>query len=276
MKNYLKSDKVNDKLNNFWNTCKSYYDVMGSTEDFKKEIFYKEMQKLLGIKDSVIEIGCGDATKLRAFDNGKRKLCGIDLSRIAIQKARDKIKRGKFKISNIEKLPYKDNSFDFVYSAYVFEHLNNPEKVLSEMIRISKKYVCVLCPNFGSPLYKSPPNKDGIITNALRKFLRYFLYTFKKPIHINWLKVQPILNKPYEPDFDATCEPDILNLRYYLISKGLKEVKVSSGWEHPLSSRPTLLNMIRAPFKMLGRMRIYPFSYMGPFCFVIFEKTKVS
>jgi len=38
-----------------------------------------------------------------------------------------------------EKLPYKKNTFDEVYSAFLFEHLKNPNLVLKEMFRVLKK-----------------------------------------------------------------------------------------------------------------------------------------
>jgi len=38
-----------------------------------------------------------------------------------------------------EKLPYRDDTFDQVFSSFVFEHLANPEFVLKEMIRVLKK-----------------------------------------------------------------------------------------------------------------------------------------
>ena len=38
-----------------------------------------------------------------------------------------------------EKLPYKDGTFDIVFSRNVFEHLRNPGFVLEEMFRVLKK-----------------------------------------------------------------------------------------------------------------------------------------
>jgi SAM-dependent methyltransferase len=37
-----------------------------------------------------------------------------------------------------ESLPFKDKSFDFVIASHVLEHTDNPEKFLSELMRISK------------------------------------------------------------------------------------------------------------------------------------------
>ena len=43
-----------------------------------------------------------------------------------------------FSTGDIEYLPYKDKSFDFVYCAHVLEHLANPAKALSEIQRVGK------------------------------------------------------------------------------------------------------------------------------------------
>jgi len=40
---------------------------------------------------------------------------------------------------NIEKLPFENKEFDFVYCSHVLEHTANPEKACSEIIRIGKR-----------------------------------------------------------------------------------------------------------------------------------------
>jgi len=70
----------------------------------------------------ILNVGCGNSTYGTDF---------IDLypSRLEVKKCN---------ISK-EKLPYKSEIFDKVYSAFVFEHLPNPEFALKEMMRILKK-----------------------------------------------------------------------------------------------------------------------------------------
>ena len=40
---------------------------------------------------------------------------------------------------NREKLPFRANTFDVVYSSFVFEHLTNPGNAVKEMFRVLKK-----------------------------------------------------------------------------------------------------------------------------------------
>ena len=40
---------------------------------------------------------------------------------------------------NLEKLPFEDNEFDFVYCSHVLEHVADPEKACAELIRVGKR-----------------------------------------------------------------------------------------------------------------------------------------
>ena len=58
--------------------------------------------------------------------------------------------RGKAKVDLLcdgYYLPFKDESFEIVCSRHVIEHLENPYKFLVELVRVSKKYVYISCPN---------------------------------------------------------------------------------------------------------------------------------
>lgn len=48
--------------------------------------------------------------------------------------------------TDIHSLPIKSNSFDLVFSWNVLEHLSDPNKVMSEMMRIARKYVIIVTP----------------------------------------------------------------------------------------------------------------------------------
>lgn len=51
-----------------------------------------------------------------------------------------------------EKLPFKDESFDLIYSTNVLEHVQNPEMVLKESLRVLKRggYLQFVIPNYFS------------------------------------------------------------------------------------------------------------------------------
>lgn len=51
-----------------------------------------------------------------------------------------------------EAIPFPDNSFDVCYSSNVLEHVDDPRKVISEMIRVTKSggIIQIIVPNYGS------------------------------------------------------------------------------------------------------------------------------
>jgi len=51
-----------------------------------------------------------------------------------------------------EALPFPDNSFDICYSSNVLEHVDDPQKVINEMVRVTKSggIIQIVVPNYGS------------------------------------------------------------------------------------------------------------------------------
>ena len=56
-------------------------------------------------------------------------------------------KTKNFVKGDVSHLPFRTNRFEEVYSSHVIEHVNNPYKMLKEMIRVSKKTVEIKCPH---------------------------------------------------------------------------------------------------------------------------------
>ena len=73
---------------------------------------------------------------------------------------------------NKEKLPFKDKVFDYVFCLEVLEHINSPYDVLSELKRVSRKWIIVSVPNpyhyrdLGKHLFKMK-EKQGHINSFI-------------------------------------------------------------------------------------------------------------
>jgi len=92
-------------------------------------------------KPKILEVGMGQGRFLRKIASFRpdARLFGVDISKTAIATARkDPLFKGNLKIGNAENLPYLNNSFDVVVIMDVLEHVNNPEKVISEVYRVLK------------------------------------------------------------------------------------------------------------------------------------------
>jgi phosphatidylethanolamine/phosphatidyl-N-methylethanolamine N-methyltransferase len=93
--------------------------------------------------DRVIEVGVGTGISLPLYPRGCQ-VVGIDLTRKMLDKARQKKERHA--LHNVELLEmdaenmtFDDNSFDHSVAAFVITVVPNPEKMVAEMKRVTKK-----------------------------------------------------------------------------------------------------------------------------------------
>jgi len=137
------------------------------TDNFKKHTSNNPLKKLFiynffGIilkllknlkVESVLDVGCGEGFTLNKLSENKigKIYEGIDYSREAIAIGKKLYPNLDLKQGDVYKLPYKDESFDLVICSEVLEHLEEPEKGLRELIRVSKKYLLLSVPN--EPLF---------------------------------------------------------------------------------------------------------------------------
>jgi len=218
---------------------------------------------------SVLEVGCGEGTKLAKLSSKKNHRIGIDISKQAIKRAKKNYPKISFKVSDAEKLSFKDKEFDLVFSTFMLEHTKNPERIINEALRVAKKYFILAAPNFGAPNRASPCFKGSRIKKLIKGFLRDFYWLIKRPRSLCWEKVTPIAtSKNYQIDWDTTVEPYLLSLKLWLSRKNLNIVEHSSLWQVK-QKRELLWQKI---FKLLGVLNIYPFKYWGPHLMLMAEK----
>jgi ubiquinone/menaquinone biosynthesis C-methylase UbiE len=236
-----------------WET-QNYYDIAHVASLDTKHPGISLLIELAKKSKNILDLGCGDGTKLSAVAKGKTGT-GIDISSTAICIARKKYPEHTFLEGNIEKTPFDNESFDLVYSAFVFEHTRSPEKIIKEAKRILKDNgnLVIICPNYGAPNRASPPFKGS-------RFKKFFSGLFVKN-DLNWNKVTPIADlKKYDTDWDVTIEPYSLSLEKYLNNNGFKVIKNISTWEYELGGA----KIYQKVFRFLGNLGIYPFRYWSP------------
>ena len=120
--------------------------------------------------EKILDLGCGEGTRLNYLVGKNKKGIGIDISRTAINLARKKYSNLKFVQADLEKIPLKNDSFDLAYSAFVLEHISDPDKVLNEGIRVIQKggYFVLIAPNYGSPNRSSPPFRGSRLKKLIK------------------------------------------------------------------------------------------------------------
>ena len=75
--------------------------------------------------------------------------------------------------ADAENLPFKDDTFDVVFSSALLHHVENPKEILGEYKRVSKKFVVIIEPNRNNPfmfIFSMMVNEEW---KALRFSLRY-------------------------------------------------------------------------------------------------------
>ncbi len=105
---------------------------------------------------AILDIGCGTGQLLSklALKYKTAKLIGIDLTPAMLKIAKQKLKPYKniqLQEASVEKLPFKDKSFDYVLTTEAFHHFPDPNKALQEMKRVLKdnSKIILIDVNFG-------------------------------------------------------------------------------------------------------------------------------
>lgn len=143
MRRFLKSSSTPSEKD-----PKLYYDEYSSKYDFKRrnsryhqlidtlefEILSHYLRE--GLDLSVLEAGCGTGLLMEKVNTHCGRLYGIDISKGMVYEA--KLKGFNILCGNILSLPFKDNSFDLVYSFKVMAHIEKIREGIEELKRVTK------------------------------------------------------------------------------------------------------------------------------------------
>lgn len=223
----------------FYDSQYSSNEYAKDKEDRKEITELKEFIEKYNLKNKkVLEIGCGRGT----FQNLVEDWTGTDLS-CSIKKYIKKT----FVAAEAENLPFKDESFDVIWSITTLEHVNEPEKVLKEICRVLKLGgLAYLAPawhvrSWASNGYEVRPwsdfNLQGKLIKALIpirnnllfrsipalivRFIRELqLLISKKPIKLHYKNLKPNYERYWCTDSDATCSMDPHEMLLWFKSRG--------------------------------------------------------
>ena len=98
---------------------------------------------------SILDVGCGDGELMKfIYENISKKIRGLEISKNNVQKC---IQKGLTVIegnAEMDLQQFPNNSFDYVILSQTLQAFLNPEKVISDLLRIGKTSI-VTIPNFG-------------------------------------------------------------------------------------------------------------------------------
>lgn len=238
---------------------------------------------------SILDCGCGDGKMLEILWRKEANFFGIDISKRFIELGNKRLRAKKnitLQVGDAEKVNFPDEIFDLAYTAYALEHIDQPEKTITEMIRVTKKggYLIFICPNYGSPLFPSPcsPSEGKtLISRAVEIFLKSHRYLFKKPQGLDWYRVYPkaLRERSWQPDWDVVVEPYLQTLVYFLLEKGVKiidsETYLTGEKEKevvPLIFKQKILRLAKKTAETLGELSLPPYKFYGPSLFIVGKK----
>jgi ubiquinone/menaquinone biosynthesis C-methylase UbiE len=106
-----------------------------------REAFYKEIRQ--HHPESILDVGCGTGLDSHFIMSQNIKYVGVDPIKENLELARRDNPQGDFRVGFMQELPFKDNSFDWVWTCTVWELL--PPKYMKlgieECIRVARKRV---------------------------------------------------------------------------------------------------------------------------------------
>ena len=127
---------IKDKAKQMWSTFAPFENVTG--------LAAPELVKFAGVQkgDKVLDVGCGTGVVAITAAQLGATVSGSDLTPELIDRAKQNSRISgfdvDFKISDVEDLPYNDESFDFVLSQFGHMFAPRHDIALSEMLRVLK------------------------------------------------------------------------------------------------------------------------------------------
>jgi len=158
------------KVKKIFNNISVKYDVTNAIISLGIEKYWRfRFNSFINGREKIImDACCGTGTSsFEIWEKTKRNslLYGLDISEEMLKVARGKLNKIKnkhkkiegeilFKKADIENTGFPDNYFDLITIIFGIRNINNRQKVLKELRRISKKGARLLCMEFNYPPIK--------------------------------------------------------------------------------------------------------------------------
>lgn len=255
---------MTDLKKNIW--TEKYYQRIEKVDDLSHPGF-KKVIELSKNCSSVLDVGCGDGTKLSKLGSRQTKRVGCEVSHDAVRLARKKFPTIKFQLYDGTKLPFPDNTFDLTCNFFVMEHTQQPQKIVDEMLRVTRPggITAWLAPNYGAP-NRASPNFTG---SRLKKLIQSIKVDYTTSTSLEWRHVEPKIHSlaGFESDLDTTVEPYLGTLIKH-VQTSADVLFADSFWSMELEN-PSFLQKI---FGVLASFNVYPFTFWGPHLFLVVRK----
>ncbi len=156
---------------------RSAYEIEARTEQThwwfvgRRHLFSEIIAGLSGLQtaDRILDVGTSTGTNLRMLrDLGYQDVRGLDMSPVAAGFCADK-GFGQVDIGDVCDLPYPDNHFQLVLATDIVEHVDDDEKALQEIRRVTAPNGHVL---LTVPAFQSLWGSQDVIAHHKRRYRR--------------------------------------------------------------------------------------------------------
>lgn len=210
---FVSNEEYVSSFGDEWNLFKN---VKNTRPSMSKE----EMNKYLDLNREdienkhVLEIGCGAGPYLdiSAKEYKAKHIIGVDLSR-AVDAAYENVgELNNVTIiqANLFHLPFKEESFDLIYSLGVLHHTPDTKEAFKAITRYVKKQGLVSIWLYGKYWERKIKNQNWIRKNITSKFSSKQLYIFSKiSSYLYYLYLLPIIGDGLRERFPLAMDKDI-------------------------------------------------------------------
>jgi len=193
-------------------------------------------------EDNVLDVACGPGIITCEFAYRVNHVTGIDITPAMIAEAKNLQKERKidnvgWKLGDVTRLPFEDDSFSLVVTRYSFHHMHNPKVVLKEMKRVCKPggkiLVTDVTPDFDKKnaynhveKLRDPSHTEALTVEELRQMIKSIeCINIRIEHHDLEMDLETILQssfpKPGDKDrivqlFEQDLAQDHLGMRSYL------------------------------------------------------------
>lgn len=152
-------------ITSYWSRVNPGEFLQSPGEGYDKPVrqLYRSLLSILNVQ-RMLEVGCGPGVDhLGAVStNPQIDYTGVDITAQMVEHCSRTYPEGRFLQGDINRLPFEDNQFPFVYCKDVLNHLDDWKAGFSELYRVSSSYVLV---NFfyglGTTTFNLKEHQDG-------------------------------------------------------------------------------------------------------------------
>ena len=156
-------------MENYWEHVNPDEFLQTPDEGYYKPVrqLYRALLSNLQI-NTMLEVGCGPGVDYVGAVNTRPGISytGVDMTSNMVNYCTAKYPQGRFLQGDIHQLPFEKGQFELVYCKDVLNHLDDWGAGISELYRVSAKYVLVNFFNgLGTTTLKGKEQHDGFINH---------------------------------------------------------------------------------------------------------------